>query len=131
MRVEVDAAEVDHPGERSGVADHDLLGGGAGGVLQGDRVDPVGPLLRRPLLEERLLVEPFDEPLEDHRAAGDPAQRAVGYGQVVGDQVELGQAELDEHHLVGVGDRHLAAGDVEDDRLGLGHALSLDRDRRP
>ena len=32
VRVEVDAAEVDHPGERRGVADDDLVGERAGGV---------------------------------------------------------------------------------------------------
>jgi hypothetical protein len=117
VRVEVDATEVDHPGQRGRVADHDLLGGTAGGVLELGHLDPVGPLGRSPLLPDRLFVEPLHEPLEHHRPPPHPAQRALGHSEVVVDQVELGVTAGREHHLVGVGDRHLAAGDLEDRRL--------------
>ena len=123
MRVEVDAAEVDHPGQRGGVADHHLLGRAARGVVQLRHLDPVGPARRCPLLEERLLVDALHEALEDHRPAGDPAQRAVRHREVVVDQVELGVPARREDHLVRVGDRHLTPGDLQH-RRGR-HAITI------
>ena len=38
--------------------------------------DPVGRVVGRPLLEERLLRDPVDEPLEGHRPAAGAAERA-------------------------------------------------------
>ena len=51
-----------------------------------------GPFFRRSLLKDRLLVDALDEPFQDHRAPGDAAQRTVGDGQVVADQVQFGVA---------------------------------------
>ena len=120
VRVEVDAAEVDHPGQPGGVPDDDLLGRGPRAVVQRHRVEPVGLVRRDPLLEERLLVDALDEALEDHRPARDAAQRAVRDRQVVPDEVELGHRapvveHLREHDLVRVRDRDLAPGDLERD----------------
>ena len=124
VRVQVDAAEVDDPDELRGVAQHDLVGGPPGGKAQLDRLDPVGPRLRRALLEEEVAVGAVHEALERHRTAAGAAQRAVGHGQVVVDQVELGVAALGEEDLVGVGDRDLAAGDGQ--RLALpGHGVTV------
>ena len=64
-----------------------------------------GPVLRRPLLEEGLVVDAVDEALERHRPAADAGQRAVGDGQEVAHEVELRVAGLREVDLVGVGDR--------------------------
>ena len=116
VRVEVDAAQIDRPGQSGRVMDDGLFGRGASRVTQFGDVDPVGPLLRGALLEDGFLVDPLDEPLEDHRPPGHSAQGAVGDGQVVVDQVELGEAGLPvrvwEDHLVGVGDLDLASADV-------------------
>ena len=117
MRIEVDAAQVDRPGQSGGVVDDGFLGRGAGRVAQLGDVDPVGPFCRRSLLEDRLLVDALDEPFQDHRAAGHAAQRTVGDGQVVADQVELGVAGspvlTGEDHLVRMGDGDLASGHVQ------------------
>jgi hypothetical protein len=128
VRVEVDAAEVDRPGEPGGVVDHRFLRRRAGGVLELDHVHEVGAVLRRTLLEERLLADSLDEPLEHHRAAADATQRSVGHREVVPDEVELGQAELVEDDLVRVGDRDLVPGHLERSRHR--HAITLRRTPR-
>ena len=91
----------------------DLFGRIARRVVQRRGLDPFGPLLGRALLEERLLRDALHEPLEHHRPAADAAQRAVGDGEVVVHEVELGDAGLGEHDLVGVRDAHLAAVDLQ------------------
>ena len=54
----------------------------------------------------------------------DAAQGAVGDAEVVADQVQLGVPGPREVDLVRVGDRHRAAGDL-DDLLALGHAATI------
>ena len=61
--------------------------------------DPLGPVLGRPLLEERLARGAVDEPLERHRPAAGAAQRPVGDREVVLDEVELRVAGLREVDL--------------------------------
>ena len=48
------------------------------------------PASKRALLEDGFFSDALDESLEDHRAVGHPAQRTVGHGEVVVDQVEFG-----------------------------------------
>jgi hypothetical protein len=69
--------------------------------------------------EERLLVDALDEPLEHHRPAGHAAQGALRDGQVVPDEVGLGEAQLGEEELVRVRDGHLGAVDVQDQGTSL------------
>ena len=117
VRVEVDAAEVDDPGERGGILDHDLVGGSPGRERQLDRPDPVRPLVGRPLLEEELAIGAVREALQGHRPSAGAAQRAVGDGDVVADEVELGDrppGSLRKEHLVRVRDRDRAPGDLDD-----------------
>ena len=121
MRVEVDAAEVDDPGQRRGLVHDDLVGGPAGREGQLGGADPVGRVVRRPLLEERLLGDAVDEALEGHRPAADAGQRAVGDRKVVVDEVELRVSGVREVDLLRVGDRDLATADLED-LLGRRHA---------
>ncbi len=127
VRVEVDAAEVHDPGERGGIPHHDLFRRVAGGVVQGRGVDPLGPLLGRALLEERLLRDALHEALQHHRPSGGAAQGAVGHAQVVAHEVELREPGLGEHHLVGVADPHLATVDLEELGVVLGgtHSFTL------
>ena len=120
MGVEVDAAEVDDPGQGRGVVDHDLVGGPPGRERQLGGADPVGRVVGRALLEERLLRDAVDEALERHRPAADAGQRAVGDGEVVLDEVELGVAGVWEVDLLRVRDRDLATVDLED-LLGRRH----------
>ena len=130
VRVEVDAAEVDDPGEGRGIGHDDLFGRIARRVVQCRGLDPVGTLLGSALLEERLLRDALHEPLQHHRPAVDAAQGAVGDGEVVVHDVELGEAGLGEHDLVGVRDANLAAADLEHPGIVLGgtHAFTLGRD---
>ena len=120
MRIEIDAAEVDDPDQSGSLVHDDLVGGPAGREGQLSGPDPVGRVVRCPLLEERLLGDPVDESLEGHRAAADAGQRAVGDSKVVLDQVELRVPGVREVHLLRVGDRHLATADLED-LLGRRH----------
>src|SRR5437773_10977120 len=56
-------------------------------------------------------------------------ERALGHGQVVAHDLELGDAGLREVDLARVGDRNLAAGDVDHDAFALArHLTSI---RRP
>ena len=62
-------------------------------------------------------VDALDEPFQDHRAPGDAAQRTVGDGQVVADQVEFGVAGSPvltwKDHLVGMGDLDLVSAHLQ------------------
>src|SRR5258708_39307831 len=120
MRVQVDAAQVHHPGQPGGVGDDDLLGAAARWELELDGLDPCRPRGRRPLLEEGLTGRPVHVTLQDHRAASDAAQRAVRDGEVVPDDIQLGHPKLREIDLSRVGDSHLAPADL-DDLLRIGH----------
>ena len=124
MRIEVDAAEVDDPGQAGRVVDHDLVGGPAGREGERRGPDELGQILGRTLLEERLAGRAIDEPLERHRPPARPTQRTVRDGQVVADEVDLRVPGLREVDLARVGDRDLAIPDAED--LGfLGHADTI------
>ncbi len=50
--VELDAAEVDDPGEAGGVVDDELFGGAAGGEGEGDGAEPGGAIGGGALLVE-------------------------------------------------------------------------------
>ena len=129
MRIQVDATEIDDPGELRRIPDHDLLRGAPGWKRQLDRLDPLRPRARRALLEEGLTFRAVDEALERHRPARYPAQGALGHGHVVANQVELGVARLRKEDFVGVADRDLTAGDLEDfvlcDRHGSADRLGM------
>ena len=114
VRVEVDAAEVGDPREARRLVDHDLVGRPARRERQRRDAHPLGPVVGRPLLEERLLVDPVDEPLERHRPSPNAGQRAVGDGEEVAHDVELRVARHGEVDLVGVRDRDLPPADLED-----------------
>ena len=124
MRIEVEAAEVHHPGETRRVVDDDLVGRPAGRERQGDRAQPLGPVVRRALLEERLARGAVHEALERHRPAAGAGQGARGHGEVVADEVQLGRPDRLEEDLARVGDHDLAITDAED-LLLLRHARML------
>ena len=89
VRVQLDAAEVDDPGEARRVVDDDLLGGAARRERQRHGAQPVRPLLGRALLVERLALGAVDEALEHDRPIADAGERARRDRQVVADEVEL------------------------------------------
>ena len=122
--MKIDATEVDHPGELGSVAEHDLVGAAAGRVFQLDRLDPLGSVLRRPLLVERLPIDAVDVAFERHRPPGTRPQRAVGHRAVIAHQVDLGNARGREVELLRVGDRDVLAVDVEH-LGGRGHGRTI------
>ena len=130
VRVEVDAAEIDDPGQSGGLVDDDLVCRPTRRKRQLGSPDPVGRVLGRPLLEERLLGDPVHEPLERHRPAANAGQRAFGDGKVVVDDVELRVAGVREVDLLRVRDRDLVAADL-DDLLGRGHVRTIPLDTAP
>jgi hypothetical protein len=131
VRVQVDATEVGDPGEARRVVDDDLVGGPSRGKGQGRGPDELGQVLRRSLLEERLARSAVHEALEGHRPPAGAAQRAIGHGEVVVDEVELGVAGLGEIDLGRVRDGDLAVADPEQCLLRChGRHDTLDSRRR-
>ena len=112
--IEVDASQVDDPGQLRGVVHHDLLGGPARWKGELDGLDPLGTRRRRAFLEEGLPLGPIDEPLESHGATRDPTQRSFSDCHVIANQIELGVAALREENLVGIADRDRPPGDFQD-----------------
>ena len=127
VRMQLDAAEVDDPGEAGRVVDHDLLGGAPGRKGERHRPQPLRPLLGRALLVERLALGAVDEALQHDRPIADAAQRAGRHREVVADEVELRELRLPrEIGLVRVGDPDLAPVDREHRRFRcLGHDFRL------
>ena len=120
MRMELEAAEVRHPGQRRRVARHHLFGDAAGREAKGDDLDPCRPRGGRALLVEGLAVDPVGIADEDVRPVTRAPQRALGHGKVVADDLQLGDPGFREVDLARVRDRDLAAGDL--DRRPLGFA---------
>src|SRR5215472_10602432 len=127
VRVQVDAAQVDHPGDAGHVAGHHLVGGAPGREAEQDRLDPVGPLVRGPLLEERLALGAVHVPLEHHGPPGHAAQRSVRHGEVVLDQVELGVPGAGEVDLARVRHHHGGSPHVQAQFLPVRHASTVTR----
>ena len=123
MRMQLEAGEVRHPGQRRRVARHDFLGGAAGRKLQRHDLDPGRPRLGRALLVEELAADAVRIAHQHVRPAAGAPQRAVGDGEVVAHEIELGVTRLGKQHLVGIRDRDLAAGDG-DDFASLHHSIT-------
>ncbi len=70
------------------------------GNAQRDDLDPRRPRLGRALLVEELAADAVRIAHEHVRPAAGAAQRAVGHGEVVAHEVELGVAGLGKEHLV-------------------------------
>ncbi len=121
--VEVDTTQVDRPDQPGGVSDDGFFGRRARRVLELGDVDVVGSLLRRPLLEDGLLADALDEPLEDHRPAATPRSAPSATRQVVVDEVAFRDPGLRENDLVRVGDLHLLSVHVQ--RQGSGHIVMV------
>ena len=113
MRMQIDAAEIDDPRQLCRVAQHDLARGAAGRELELDHFDPERPRFGRALLEEEFPLGAVDVAFERHRPAAGPPQRALGDGEVVADQIDLGDAALWKEDLLRIRDRDLAAFDLQ------------------
>ena len=121
MRMQLEAREVGHPGERRGVARHDFFRGPAGREAAASTTSiQSGRDVRRALLVEELAADAVRDSAPA-RSAGRPRRAArPRHGQVVARQIELRVAGLREQHLARVRNRDLAAGDG--DRLSFGAA---------
>ncbi len=89
--MQLDAAEVDDPGEPGGVVDHDLFRGAAGGKGQRHGAQPSGSIGGRALLVEGLALGAVDEALENDGPVADAGEGARRDRQVVADEIELGE----------------------------------------
>ena len=119
--VQLDAAEVDHPGERSGVVDDREDRRVPGRKLHELLADEVG-VRRHALLVEEVAVDPVRVALHVERPAADVVQRARRDLEVVRDEVALRQPGLREEDLVRVRDRDLVAPDAHPASMkGPGH----------
>ena len=108
VRVQLEARQVGHPDERGRLARHHLLGRAAGRKAQLDHLDPRRARLRRALLVEELAVDAVGIADQHVGPAAGALQRAIGHGEVVARQIQLGVTGLGEQHLPRVRDRHLA-----------------------
>ena len=68
VRMQLDAAEVHDPGEAGDIIDDDFFRGATRGKGQRDGSQPLGPVVRRALLVERLFLGAIHEALEHERA---------------------------------------------------------------
>jgi len=109
VRMQLDAAEVDDPGETGSVVDDDFVCGAPRRKRKRNDPQPVRPIVRRPLLIERLALSAVHESLEHVRSIANAANSALGDREVVPDDVELGKLDVArEIELVRIGDPDLA-----------------------
>ena len=127
MRMQLDAAEIDDPGEAGGVVDDDLFRGSAGGKRERDGSQPGGRLSGRALLVERLALRAVDETLQHDRTIADAGERARRDRQIVAHEIELCELRFArEVGLLRVRDAHLAPFDGNQfDIIILGHGDKL------
>ena len=104
MRMQLDASEIDNPGESRRVVDNDFFRCSAGREGQRNRSQPAGTLLRRALLIERFALSATDKPLQNNRTISNPGQGARSDGKIVSNQIELGDFGLREIQLVRIRD---------------------------
>jgi hypothetical protein len=126
VRMQLEAGEVRHPGERRRFARHHLLGAAARGEAQLHHLDPPGARLRRALLVEELALDAVGVAHHHVGPAARAAQRALGHVEVIARDVELGIARLRKQQLVRMRDRNLATVDSQDF-----HESNLARGRQP
>jgi len=108
VRVQLQAAQVCKPGERRGVARHDLLGNAARGKGQLHHLDPQRAPCRGSLLVEVLAVDPVGIANEHVGAAASSTKRSIRHSQVVAHQIELGVLWPRKQQFVRIRDRHFA-----------------------
>ena len=99
VRVKFDAAEIDDEGEAGGVVDDDLFGGAAGGEGERDGAEEGGEIgwvraFGRRARAGRSEGGSVDETLEDDGAVANALEGSGSDGEVVADEVELGELDF-------------------------------------
>src|SRR3954454_6656921 len=94
MWVELDAAQVDDPCEPSGIVDHDFFRGAARRECQRYSSQPFRTLAGRPLLIKCLAFCAVNESFQNQRTIADSAESALRNGEVIPDEVDLGEPGL-------------------------------------
>ena len=92
--MELDAPQVDDPGETRRIVDHHLFGRSSGRKREDRRAEPGGSFLRRALLIKRLPLGAIDEALEHDRSIPNTAERALRDREVVADEFDLRELRL-------------------------------------
>jgi hypothetical protein len=124
-RVEDDGTHLRGPRDVGQVRGAQLVGGPAARERDPGGLDPRRhPARRHPFLVEGLPVDAVREALQGGRPVPQRAHDPVTDGQIVREDVLLGIAALREHHLVGAGQAHRVAGDLDLDGVA-GHAVTL------
>ncbi len=73
VRVEVQTSEIHHPRQAGSIADHRLLRGGAGRVVESCCANELRMVFRDAFLEERFRVDALGKAFEYHRTAAGAA----------------------------------------------------------
>ena len=89
MRMKLDAAQIDDPGEARGVVDNDFFGGSAGGECQRYGPQPGGTFGGGALLIKSLPFSSVHETFQYDRTIADSAESSRRDGQIVSHQIEL------------------------------------------
>ena len=101
MRVQLEAGEVRHPGERGGIARHDFLRAAAGREAQRHDVDPRRAATSARASGRRTRRRCRWDSGRARSAARPRRQRALRDGEVVAREIELGVAGLRKEHFRG------------------------------
>ena len=112
--MELDRGHLHGPDDVGGVLDTQLVGGAVpAGEVHLHRRHPLRGPLGQPLLVDLLAGDAGGEAVQHARSVAQRTNDAVGDGQVVAGQVELGLAARREVHALGIGQAHRAVVDVE------------------
>jgi len=94
MRMQLDATQVDDPGESRRIVNHDFFRSASRRECQCDRSQPRRALAGRALLIKRLTFGAVNEPLENERTIANPGKSTRRDGQVVANDVEFREPSL-------------------------------------
>jgi hypothetical protein len=124
--VQVDAAQVHEPQQRSEVLDHREVDDVSAFVLDGTDIDPVGPRRRRPFHKKEFAGRAVRIALHDHGAVLDVRQYKRHDVRVVLQHVALRDAQLRPEWFLEIGQPHRSTADRQFEIFGVDrnrHAL--------
>ena len=127
--MKLDAAKIDDPRQARRIVHNNLFRGASGGKRQGYCAQPGWAFGGRALLIESLFFRSVDESLKNDRPVADAIESAGSDGQVIADDIELGELHLPRKvRLLWTGDTDFPPVDGQQLSFGfLFHALRLHR----